>query len=192
MLNLSDLHQHSHELEFHLDCFGKPQEEMQAHMLASIDKFNQPLKESLARDRLSSILNSYFDPNSNKPQEKDSIFSPPISLIPLLSFNPIIAAQGRIVNGTCMRMFFNSHKLRDHLSLQRSFHLLGNGVFSSRLSHALFDPELESAERHRGVARSGGIMGLRLGGRDTWPPASSELRLALMGVLTGAMLRLSP
>lgn len=27
-------------------------------------------------------------------------------------------------------------------------------------------------------------MGLRLGGRDTWPPASSELRLALMGVLT--------
>ena len=27
-------------------------------------------------------------------------------------------------------------------------------------------------------------MGLRLGGRETWPPASSELRLALMGVLT--------
>jgi hypothetical protein len=82
-----------------------------------------------------------------------------------------------------MRMFFNSHKLREHLSVQRSFHLLGNGIFSSRLSHALFDPELESAERHRGVARSGGIMGLRLGGRDNWPPASSELRLALMGVL---------
>jgi len=27
-------------------------------------------------------------------------------------------------------------------------------------------------------------MGLRLGGRESWPPASSELRLALMGVLT--------
>lgn len=29
-------------------------------------------------------------------------------------------------------------------------------------------------------------MGLRLGGRDTWPPASSELRLALMGILSDA------
>jgi hypothetical protein len=181
--NSSNLDQRSREHEFHLDFFGKPEEEMQAHGLASIDKFDRPLKESVARDRLSTILNNCFNPNST-PQENDSIFSPPISLIPLLSFNPIIAAQGRIVNGTCMRMFFNSHKLRDHLSLQRSFHLLGNGVFSSRLSHALFDPELESAERHRGVARSGGIVGLRLGGRDTWPPATSELRLALMGVLT--------
>ncbi|RAL59719.1 hypothetical protein DID88_000351 [Monilinia fructigena] len=44
--------------------------------------------------------------------------------------------------------------------------------------------ELESAERQKGVALSAGSMGLRLGGRDTWPPASSELRLALMGVLT--------
>lgn len=182
--NCSELDQRFDESEFHLDFFGKPEEEMEAHVLASIVTLNLPLKKSGAPNRLSSILDSYFDSNSNVLQDDDSIFSPPISLIPLLSFNPIISAQARIVNGTCMRMFFNSHKLRDHLSLQRSFHLLGNGVFSSRLSHALFDPELESAERHRGVARSGGIMGLRLGGRDTWPPASSELRLALMGVVT--------
>lgn len=172
------------EREFHLDFFGKLEEEMQAHVLASIDMFDQPPKKNVSSDRLTNILLNYLDSTSNAPQDDDSIFSPPISLIPLLSFNPIFSAQARIVNGTCMRMFFNSHRLRDHLSLQRSFHLMGNGVFSSRLSHALFDPELESAERHRGVARSGGIMGLRLGGRDTWPPASSELRLALMGVLT--------
>jgi hypothetical protein len=42
---------------------------------------------------------------------------------------------------------------------------------------------LETAERQKGVAKTGGVMGLRLGGRDTWPPASSELRLALMGLL---------
>ena len=184
LLNASNPEMTSNEPEFHLDFFGKPEEDMQAHLLASINTFNHQPTATTMQDRLSSVLNDCLNANGKISQDEDSIFSPPISLMPILSFNPIISAQARIVNGTCMRMFFNSHKLRDHLSLQRSFHLLGNGVFSSRLSHALFDPELESAERHRGVARSGGIMGLRLGGRETWPPASSELRLALMGVLT--------
>jgi len=169
---------------FVLDFFGKPKEDMQAHILASIDAFDQPLNESMPTNALSLGLNQYLISEDGSLGNDDSIFAPPISLVPILSFNPIIGAQARIVNGTCMRMFFHSHKLREHLSLQRNFHLMGNGVFSSRLSHALFDPELESAERHRGIARSGGIMGLRLGGRESWPPASSELRLALMGVLT--------
>ncbi|TVY62911.1 Gamma-tubulin complex component [Lachnellula suecica] len=169
---------------FKLDFFGRPAEDMQAHVLASIDSFNQPLGYKALSDQLSLELDTYLASADNPPQQDNSVFRPPISLTTLLSFNPIISAQARIVNGTCMRMFFNSHNLREHLNIQRSFHLLGNGVFSSRLSHALFDPELESAERQRGVARTGGIMGLRLGGRDTWPPASSELRLALMGVLT--------
>jgi hypothetical protein len=169
---------------FKLDFFGRAEEDMQAHVLASIDTFNQPLGNNTVPDRLSRELNTYLTSRGDQPPKDESMFLPPISLTPLLSFNPIISAQARLVNGTCMRMFFNSHNLREHLDLQRSFHLLGNGVFSSRLSHALFDPELESAERQRGVARSGGIMGLRLGGRDNWPPASSELRLALMGVLT--------
>lgn len=177
---------------FALDFFGKPEADMQAHVLASINTFDQPLDESILPDQLSLGLNSYLTPKDKTLGGDDSIFAPPISLAPILSFNPIIGAQARIVNGTCMRMFFNSHKLREHLSLQRSFHLMGNGVFSSRLSHALFDPELESAERHRGVARSGGVMGLRLGGRDTWPPASSELRLALMGVLTDSYTTTEP
>jgi hypothetical protein len=177
---------------FALDFFGKPQEDMQAHVLASINTFDKPLNERVSPDRLSLGLNSYLTSKDGDPGDHDSIFAPPISLAPILSFNPIIEAQARIVNGTCMRMFFNSHKLREHLSVQRSFHLLGNGIFSSRLSHALFDPELESAERHRGVARSGGIMGLRLGGRDNWPPASSELRLALMGVLTDSYTSTEP
>jgi len=180
--------QEQSELKF----FGKLEEEMQAHVLASIAAFNLPLTENKTLDRLSMVLNTYLTSAGEISKVEDSLFSPPISLTPLLAFNPLIAAQARVVNGTCMRMFFNSHKLREHLALQRNFHLLGNGVFSSRLSHALFDPELESAERHRGVARSGGIMGLRLGGRDSWPPASSELRLALMGVLTESYIAKQP
>ena len=177
--------QESDETLVELNFFGQPDEDMQAHVLASIDTFNIiPMNEDITTDRLPSVLHSYLESNGKASVDGTSIFSPPMALTPLLAFNPLIAAQARIVNGTCMRMIFNSHNLRRHLALQRSFQLLGNGVFSSKLSHALFDPELESAERHRGVARSGGIMGLRLGGRDTWPPASFELRLALMGVLT--------
>lgn len=172
-------------------AFGKPQEDVQAYILASIDTFSQPIQNQ-SSDRLSKLLDSYFSSRKQTATHQHSIFSPPISLAPVLSFNPIIAAQARLVNRACMHMFFKSHNLRDHLSLQRDFHLLGNGVFSSRLSHALFDPELETAERQRGVARSGGIMGLRLAGRDSWPPASSELRLALMGVLNESYISNQP
>ncbi|KAI9639958.1 hypothetical protein NHQ30_011688 [Ciborinia camelliae] len=169
---------------FDLNVFGKPEEEMQTHVIASINQLDSKLQEPLAPAKLKQLLQVCLSSTSESSRESDLIFSPPISLAPLLSFNPIIASQARVVNSICMQLFFKSHKLREHLSLQRDFHLLGNGVFSSRLSHALFDPELESAERQKGVALSGGSMGLRLGDRDTWPPASSELRLALMGVLT--------
>jgi hypothetical protein len=169
---------------FELDFFGKPEHDIQAHVLASIEVFNALPASAIPPNDLVGALNRYFESRAHTTENSQSVFAPPISLSPVLSFNPIIAAQARVVNGTCMRMFFNDHKLREHLAVQRSFHLLGNGMFSSRLAHALFNPELESAERHRGVARAGGIMGLRLGGRDSWPPASSELRLALMGVLT--------
>lgn len=169
---------------FDLEFFGKPEEEMRSHVMASIMQLDSELEKPSAPDRLKQLLQACLSSNSSSLQPYDSIFSPPISLAPLLSFNPIIAAQARVINTVCMQLFFRSHKLRDHLFLQRDFHLLGNGIFSSRLSHALFDPELESAERKKGVALSGASMGLRLSGRDTWPPASSELRLALMGILT--------
>lgn len=111
-------------------------------------------------------------------------FSPPVSLTFSLSVRPLLMAQARLVNATSLRLFLRSHQLRLHLSLQRQYQLLGNGIFSSRLASALFDPERESAERHKGTMRSGVHMGLQLGSRSTWPPASSELRLALMGVLS--------
>jgi len=169
---------------FRLNFFGKPEEDMNAHFLASIQSLGEPLTNTISSDRLSTILTDSLQNDGSASPIEGFTFAPPTSLTPSISFGPIISTQARIVNGACMRLFFNSHKLREHLFLQRQFQLLGNGVFSSRLSHALFDPDLETAERQAGVARTGGVMGLRLGGRDTWPPASSELRLALMGVLT--------
>src|SRR5690606_14844995 len=110
--------------------------------------------------------------------------SPNWTLVPLLSFGPVIEAQSSLISRECMRLLFDTHQVRTHIDLLRQYFLFGNGVFCSRLAHALFDPDLSSAERRSGVALSGGTMGLRLSGRRTWPPASSELRLALMGVLS--------
>ncbi|KAL6704903.1 hypothetical protein ACN47E_007448 [Coniothyrium glycines] len=111
-------------------------------------------------------------------------FSPPLSLASALSFRPLLAAQAKLVNAATIRLFLRTYNLRHHLTLQRQYHLLGDGVFSSLLATALFDPDRESAERHKGQMRSGVHMGLQLGSRKSWPPASSELRLALRGVLS--------
>lgn len=122
--------------------------------------------------------------NSNVTRQPASQFSPPLSLTSSLSFRPLVMAQAKLVNAATLRLFFRSHHLRHHLTLQREYHLLGDGVFSSLLATALFDPNRESAERHKGQMRSGVHMGLQLGSRTAWPPASSELRLALRGVLS--------
>lgn len=123
---------------------------------------------------------------SHSTQQEHGEFSlsrPPLCLVPSLSLRPVISVQARLVNQACLSMLFKGHKLRSHLSLQYRYSLLSDGVFSSRLSHALFDSELPSTERRQGKPRLG-VSGLRLGSREIWPPASSELRLALMGILS--------
>ena len=170
----------SYELQF----FGKDETQVTEAMLASIKLLDQDTVPTTRADEggLTKILrDQLFD--QSPVSTKTTSFAPHWSLLPLLSFGPTIAAQARLVSGECMRLLFAAHGLRDHLQLQSQYHLLGNGLFCSRLSQALFDPNLDTAERESGVALSGGTMGLRLSGRETWPPASSELRLALMGVL---------
>ena len=164
------------------DLFGRMQSHMEAQISASIQTMNCPPSDKALPDELGLLLHDFLASNSRSSQAK-SILSIPLDIVPGLSLRPIITVQARAVNRACLKMLFESCNLKRHLRLQRDFQLLGNGVFSSRLSHALFDPDLESAEREQGIARSGGIMGLRLGVRETWPPASSELRLALMDVL---------
>ncbi|OAA47752.1 Spc97/Spc98 [Metarhizium rileyi] len=170
---------------FQWNCFGVEEAVMEKRLLASMDQLSQPFLASSSNDSLNRIVRAKFS-SYDEDGGTDSDDTPHWSLMPILSFGGIAATQARIVNGESLRLLFEAHNIQAHLRLQRDFHLLGNGLFCSRLSHALFDPELETAERQAGVAMQGGVMGLRLGGRDTWPPASSELRLALMGVLAEA------
>lgn len=111
-------------------------------------------------------------------------FGPPLSSVLYFSLAPTLSVQAQLVDYSCLHLLFVNHNLRSHISLQHRFQLLGDGIFAARLSQALFDPEMNSGERRKGVARSTVHTGLRLGSRDTWPPASSELRLVLMGLLT--------
>lgn len=144
-----------------------------------------PILEEIPKnsDFLSQTVMKCSTPSNWTWEAEIASFAPPLSLVPLLSLNPLISAQGLLVNQACLRLLFKEHNLRLHLSIQHRYNLFGDGVFASRLSHALFDPDLQSAERRKGHSRSG-VSGLKLGSRDTWPPASSELRLALMGVLS--------
>ncbi|PGH11531.1 hypothetical protein AJ80_07097 [Polytolypa hystricis UAMH7299] len=133
--------------------------------------------------RLATLLSETQCFNLEKSPMGESRFGPPLSSSVYLSLSPVISAQTRLVNFSCLHLLFKGHKIREHLQLQWRFQLLGDGIFSSMLSHILFDPNMQSSERKRGVMR-GNYTGLRLGSRDTWPPASSELRLVLSGLLS--------
>lgn len=154
------------------------EETAKAYIHASIATFEKPLPDLKAEKGNNFIPKCIYN---DLPEEE--IFAPPLSLLPILSFNPVIASQALLINRACLRLVFKEHNIRSHFILLHRYSLFGDGVFASRLSHALFDPELDSAERRKGRSRAG-TSGLKLGSRDTWPPASSELRLALMGILT--------
>ncbi|RKF80603.1 putative spc97 spc98 family protein [Golovinomyces cichoracearum] len=158
------------------NIFEKPLEDVRTQIMASISLLAQPLSNQTTKDDLSKSLYLYLTNHERQEEKKDSLSAPPISLLPSLSFNPIIAAQARIVNKTCMRIIFYSHQLRDHLLLQKNFQLFGNGVFSSRLYHAIFGNELENTDYRQ-------LIGLRHRSKDSRPQACSELHLSLMGIL---------
>ena len=157
---------------------GLPEETAKAYIHASIAAFEKPLPDLKAERGNKSLSKCKY---KNFPEEEN--FGPPLSLLPALSFHPVIASQALFINRACLRLLFKEHNIVSHFSLLHRYSLFGDGVFASRLSHALFDPELDSAEHRKGHSRTG-ISGLKLSSRDTWPPASSELRLALMGILT--------
>lgn len=104
----------------------------------------------------------------------------------LTPLRPFIDVQATLVNNAVMGYIFQTYNLRAHLELHRSYHLFGNGDFVTRLTTALFSDDVQSAERKRGNIPTSETMGLRLGSRESqrWPPASSELRLTLLDVLT--------
>ncbi|KAL4795647.1 Spc98 family-domain-containing protein [Aspergillus venezuelensis] len=136
-------------------------------------------ESSLEKQNLGQLLVA----DEKQPTGLETNFAPEVTYSLYLSLAPLISSQALLIDFSCLHLLFKEHKLRDHLALQWRFQLLGDGYFATRLSHSLFNPEMESGERKTGVVRSGVHTGLRLGSRDTWPPASSELRLVLMGIL---------
>ncbi|KAL3467594.1 Spc98 family-domain-containing protein [Aspergillus heterothallicus] len=134
---------------------------------------------SLGEGRLQQLIEC----GNSTEERRQTDFAPEVTSSIYLSLAPVLSSQALLIDYSCLHLLFKEHKLRDHLTLQWQFQLLGDGYFTSRLSHSLFDPEMESSERKTGIVRSGVHTGLRLGNRDTWPPASSELRLVLMGIL---------
>lgn len=154
------------------------EEAARAYIDTSIATFEKPLSE-LSMIVKDTLLDAKSLEVVDGPEET---FAPPMSLVPLFSIDPINSAQGYLINRACLHLLFSQYDLRSQLMLLHRYSLFGDGVFASRLSHALFDPELHTAERRKGHMRAG-ISGLRLGSRESWPPASSELRLALTGIL---------
>jgi hypothetical protein len=137
---------------------------------------------ALSRDNFNQLLERArkFEP---EPIEHTSHFGPELTSGLHLSLAPIISSQALLIDYSCLHHLFKENQMRHNLNLQWRFQLLGEGSFVTRLSHSLFDSEMESGERKAGVVRTGVDTGLRLGSRDTWPPASSELRLVLIGLL---------
>ncbi|KAJ5937969.1 hypothetical protein N7454_004311 [Penicillium verhagenii] len=136
---------------------------------------------SLSNDRVSDMLQKARGELGSS--DAGTRFGPELASELYLSFAPVIATQAQLIDFSCLHHMFKEHKVRHHLNLQWRFQLLGDGSFTSRLSNSLFDPEMDSGERKAGKVRGGVHTGLRLGSRDTWPPASSELRLVLIGIL---------
>jgi hypothetical protein len=169
-----------------LDVFGKSAQQVEERLTSWARHLDAPLpKRSRADDLGAKLEQRLLIEVEGQSQSQIATFTPDWSLVPMLSFAPVVSAQNRVLKRECLRLLFAAHGLREHLQVQRAFQLFGDGPFCARLSEALFDPGMTPAARQAGAALTGGSMGLRLGStRDTWPPASSELRFALMGVLT--------
>lgn len=135
---------------------------------------------SLEKDKLGRLSSSI----ELSEDSQDSQFAPELTSALYLSLAPLLSSQALLIDFSCLHILFKEHGIRNHLTLQWRFQLLGDGYFTSRLSSALFDPEMENGERKSSIVPGGVHTGLRLGSRDTWPPASSELRLALIGLLS--------
>ena len=129
-------------------------------------------------DPLSQLIESDLDDLAVFPTIK-----PALSYSLDMTLSPLLTIQNRVVQRACLRLLLEKNDLRPHLLLLKQYQLLGNGDFTSRLCSALFDPNLSSGERKSARTRTTYSTGLRLETRNTWPPATSELRLVLMGIL---------
>ena len=174
------------------DPFGLPEEQIPKTLAESNQLFTGLRRGYLSSPdplqvAVSGVLSKCSDQN-------DDLLTPPVSPLPSLSFRPLLATQARLVSRRLLRTLFITHQLTRHLALQHAFYLFGSGIFTTRLVQALLSTDLGATESQRKLRRTtarvdeaatAGSSGLslRLGTRSSWPPASSELRLALDGIL---------
>ncbi|PKY08835.1 gamma-tubulin complex component GCP6 [Aspergillus campestris IBT 28561] len=169
---------------------GDPQKRDAAIVAGTFELFNIDdrgnttglLELQSEKDKIGQLLDNNKNTDTRELEQEVS-FGPDLVSSLYLSIAPLLSSQALLIDFSCLHLLFKEHGLRNHLNLQWRFQLLGDGFFTSRLSHSLFDPEMASGERKSGKVRNSVHTGLRLGSRDTWPPASSELRLVLMGIL---------
>ena len=173
--------------------YGRPKGVPQHFVSASKHLLDAPLKwPTVPSDALGRSVNDALAPTrANATDQKDV---PPISNLPGLSFSAILSSQARLTYRLLLRELFDTHQLMHHLEIQHAFQLFGSGYFSARLTQALLSQDMTATESQRKQIGTGpkkseptlaGFSGrsLRLGSRTTWPPATSELRLALDGLL---------
>lgn len=148
--------------------------------------FSGPLPSDLRSLVLAAVQSGEHTARFEETGVQANIELPHQNHTPLLTLQPYLHAQSRLINGTILRLLFRTYNIRQHLALHHSFSLFGSGIFTQRLTTALFSADASSAERRTGsvIGKSGGLLGLRLDSARSWPPGGSELRLALMGILS--------
>lgn len=170
----------------------KDEASMQSYLdgLDALMSESSPPGPSGGQDDLHMRARDFCSLTGDQPHD-DASFSTEGSVAPLERVRPLLQTQHRLMNGVLLRQLFRDHSLKHHLQLQYSFQLLENGYFVDRLSTALFRSDVQTAERRRDQKVTAETMGLRLGAshEERWPPASSELQLALTGILNEAYAR---
>jgi hypothetical protein len=135
------------------------------------------IQQAMEDDKLDYMVSTAL----TSDEECSIAIAPRLNETLILSISPLLKAQHRLLSCSVLHLLFKRHGFRSHLRLHHQFQLLADGSFAARLSQALFDPDQSSGEGRR---KGQGKTGLRLQTRDTWPPASSELRLVLVGILS--------
>ena len=144
-------------------------------------------------EQLCALLYAYLDTSIPQDISSKCTVRPPLALSFSLSISPFLKIQHQLYAHACMNFILHnqtpSSRLQEHLALHHRFSLFASPAKSSiypfSLADTLFSADLATSERFKGKPRTGAPMGLRLGTgtRRAWPPASSELQLALGDVL---------
>ncbi|KAF3917367.1 hypothetical protein ABW21_db0202948 [Orbilia brochopaga] len=181
--------QRGRENIYKFECFGKSEDEIHVGLATSLERMNiEPERQFGFEGAADNGLGNealVVQQTSSQRSTAAGKYPPPLSITFSLSLNPMLRAQARLANMACMRLLFKERHVRNQFELLHSFLLFGDGVYVAKLSASLFSEDLAVGRTNSGI-RSGiaiGGWGLQLGIRNDWPPASSELRLALMGIM---------